>query len=402
MNYGRKIIFLILLLTTISTTIDAQRFTRQDMAFGGKNFYGFAMNNNPYRKSNGYMTYDVEVGFQTMPSDSCVYVRSYGYPILSVGISVSSLSDFVMDGDSFLPDIYSVYGAFERTHIRKERFSFGHLLNLGITTNPGVYDPVNNPGNTSLSSPVMCYFGGGFFTKWQIGRHWEAGAEVMYRHYSNGMLSVPNGGMDVVGAGVFARYRILEYSASDFREESPKPAFEDMGMIYHLSFSGGVHSCWSEFKVYNELVENPALKQIRFKKHPRFSISADAIYRYALKYATGLGIDVFYSSNMDEVKECDRILYGNESIADADYSPISVGIAIVQELYWRHLAGYIALGAYPYLKNGRSGCQSRHYEKAGLRYYFPSLGDLFCGFAIKAHNFRAENFEFTIGKRFGD
>ena len=88
MNYGRKIIFLILLLTTISTTIDAQRFTRQDMAFGGKNFYGFAMNNNPYRKSNGYMTYDVEVGFQTMPSDSCVYVRSYGYPILSVGISV--------------------------------------------------------------------------------------------------------------------------------------------------------------------------------------------------------------------------------------------------------------------------------------------------------------------------
>ena len=161
MNYGRKIIFLILLLTTISTTIDAQRFTRQDMAFGGKNFYGFAMNNNPYRKSNGYMTYDVEVGFQTMPSDSCVYVRSYGYPILSVGISVSSLSDFVMDGDSFLPDIYSVYGAFERTHIRKERFSFGHLLNLGITTNPGVYDPVNNPGNTFLSSPVMCYFGGG-------------------------------------------------------------------------------------------------------------------------------------------------------------------------------------------------------------------------------------------------
>lgn len=399
MRYGGKIICLILLLTTISTTTDAQRFNRQDMTFGGKNFYGFALNTNPYRKSNGYMTYDVEVGFQTMPSDSCAYVRSYGYPILSVGISVSSLSDFVMDGDSFLPDIYSVYGAFERTHIRKERFSFGHLLNLGVTTNPGVYDPVNNPGNTILSSPVMCYFGGGFFTKWQIGRHWEAGAEVMYRHYSNGMLSVPNGGMDVVGAGVFARYRMEEYSAADFRETSPKPLFKDKGMIYHISFSGGVHSCRSEFEVYNEMVEDPTLKQIDFKRHPRFCISADAMYGYALKYATGIGIDVFYSSNMEDIKECDRILYGDKTVTENDYMPISVGIAIVQELYWRNLAGYIALGAYPYSRNGVSGCQSRHYEKAGVRYYFPRLGDTFVGFAIKAHNFRAENFEFTIGKK---
>ena len=402
MNYRRKITFLILLLITISIAADAQRFTREDMTFGGKNFYGFALNTNPYRMSNGYFTYDVEMGFQTMPSDSCVYVRSYGYPLLSVGISTSSLSDFVMDGDSFLPDIYSVYGAFERTHIRKERFSFGHLLNLGITTNPGVYDPVNNPGNTFLSSHIMCYFGGGFFTKWQIGKHWEAGAEVMYRHYSNGMLSVPNGGMDVIGAGAFARYRLSEYKAAELKIPKHKADF-DKGFIYHLALSGGIHSCWSEFKVYNEMVENPALKQIKFKKHPRFSISADAMYRYALKYATGVGIDVFYSSNMDEIRECDIVLYGVEAVDNCEgYSPLSVGIAVVQELYWRNLAGYIALGTYPYLKNGISGCQEKIYQKAGLRHYFPQFGNTLIGFAIKAHNFRAENFEFTVGKKFGN
>ena len=400
MNYRRKITFLILLLITISIAADAQRFTREDMTFGGKNFYGFALNTNPYRMSNGYFTYDVEMGFQTMPSDSCVYVRSYGYPLLSVGISTSSLSDFVMDGDSFLPDIYSVYGAFERTHIRKERFSFGHLLNLGITTNPGVYDPVNNPGNTFLSSHIMCYFGGGFFTKWQIGKHWEAGAEVMYRHYSNGMLSVPNGGMDVIGAGAFARYRMTEYSAADFRETSSRPSFEGKGMVYHLSFSGGVHSCRSEFKVYNEMVEDPTLKQTWFKKHPKFCLSADAMYRYALKYATGLSLDLYYSSNMKELEKCDRILYGDAAVdACRGYDPISVGIAVVQELYWRNVGGYIALGAYPYRHKGISGYQGWHYEKAGLRYYFPRLRDTFVGFAIKAHNFCAENFEFTVGKK---
>ena len=95
------------LMTNAGASLYAQGFTKQDLSFTGKNFYGFALNTNPYRQSNGYFTYDMEVGFQTMPSDSCVYVRSYGYPLLSVGISTSSLSDFAMDGDSFLPDIYS-------------------------------------------------------------------------------------------------------------------------------------------------------------------------------------------------------------------------------------------------------------------------------------------------------
>lgn len=389
------------LLTDAEAVSYAQKFDRTDIAVGGKNFYGLALNANPYRQSNGYMTYDVEVGFQSEPADSCDFARSYGYPMLSVGISVSKLSDFVMDGDSFLPDIYSVYGGFERTLVRRERFSSGFLLNLGVTTNPGVYDPVSNPGNTFLSSPVMCYFGGGFFAKWHFARRWEAGVEVMYRHYSNGMLSVPNGGMDVVGGGVFARYRLSDYSAAEFSEPKRKPDFK-RGMMYHIAFSGGVHSCRSEFLVYNEMVDDPLQKQTKFKRHPKFCLSADAMYRYALKYATGLSLDLYYSSNMKELEACDRMLYGDEAVETCPgYDPVSVGVAVVQELYWRNLAGYIALGVYPYRHKGIRGYQGWHYEKAGLRYYFPRLGDTFLGFAIKAHSFRAENFEFTIGKRFG-
>lgn len=376
---------------------------KSDLVFTGKNFFGFALNNNPYRMSNGYFTYDVEMGFQTSPSDNCDYANAYNFPILGVGISVSSLSSFAMEGESFLPDIYSVYGAFERTLIRKELFSFGHLLNIGTTTNPGLYDPVNNPGNTFLSSPVMCYFGGGFFAKWHFGKHkrWEAGTEIMYRHYSNGMLSIPNGGMDVIGAGAYARYRLSEYKVSELKKENRKYIF-DKGFIYHIAISGGVHSCWSEFNVYNEMVDDPALKQVRFKKHPRAAISADVMYRYCLKYATGISLDMFYSSNMDELKDCDRILFGEEAVAaSGEYSPLSIGMAVAHELYWRNLAGYIAVGIYPYLKNGMSGCQKTFYQKAGLRHYFPHHHNSFIGFAIKAHKFRAENFEFTIGRRFG-
>ena len=126
------------------------------------------------------------------------------------------------------------------------------------------------------------------------------------------------------------------------------------------------------------------------------------MYRYALKYATGISLDLYYSSNMKELEQCDRIIYGDEAVENCPgYDPISVGVALVQELYYRNLAGYIALGAYPYRHKGISGYQGWHYEKAGLRYYFPKYSITFAGFAIKAHNFRAENFEFTVGVRFG-
>ena len=388
-----------LLLFAFSNNGVCQSFDKSDISIFGQNWYGFALNNNPYRISNGYMTYDVAVGFQTESSDSCVFAQAYGYPLIEAGISVAGLSNLVMDQNSFLPDLYAVYGGFERTLIRREKFSFGFMLNLGITTNVIRYDPINNPGNTFLSSPVMAYFGGGFFAKRHLGKRWEIGADFMYRHYSNGKLSLPNGGMDVLGGGVFARYRLRDYDAGDYVRKPVKQVFRK-GMIYHIAFSGGVHSCDSEWKVYNAMVEDPAQKQTKFSKHPKFSLSADAMYRYALKYATGISLDMYYSSNMKELEKCDRILYGDAAVENCPgYDPISVGVAVVQELYWRNIAGYIALGAYPYRHKGISGYQGWHYEKAGLRYYFPGFSDTFLGFAIKAHNFVAEYFEFTIGVR---
>ena len=43
-----------------------------------------------------------------------------------------------------------------------------------------------------------------------MGKHFELGLDFMYRHYSNGMLSLPNGGIDVLGTGVFVRYKFYE------------------------------------------------------------------------------------------------------------------------------------------------------------------------------------------------
>ena len=173
-----------------------------------------------------------------------------------------------------------------------------------------------------------------------------------------------------------------------------------------------MHTCMAEWKAYVESEPDPEKKKealAGLEKHPKLSLSFDALYRYSLRYATGVGVDVFYSSNMEALEKSDRVFYGDEAVDKCPgYSPISVGLSVVQEVYWRNFAVHVAVGAYPYRKKGVNGPEAKaagdrergwHYEKAGLRYYFPKLGDTFVGFAIKSHSIKAEYLEFSIGVR---
>ena len=189
-----------------------------------------------------------------------------------------------------------------------------------------------------------------------------------------------------------------------------------------ITLGMGFHTCQGEWRAY---VENPSkpltpseqkAAASRLKAHPKFSLSFDALYRYSIRYATGIGLDLFYSSNMKELEAADRVLYSPEAIAASPgYAPLSVGIAVVQEVYWRNLAIHVSIGAYPYRHKGVNASsvvtetdkllleddreRGWHYEKAGLRYYFPRLADTYVGFAIKSHSIKAEYLEFSVGIR---
>ena len=181
-------------------------------------------------------------------------------------------------------------------------------------------------------------------------------------------------------------------------------------MQYAIVLGGGVHTCMAEWNAYVEKEPDPVKKQeIKLKAHPKLSLGVDALYRYSLRYATGIGLDLFYSSNMEELEKSDRIVYGDEAVDNCPgYDPISVGVAVVQEVYWHNFAVHVAVGAYPYRRKGVNGPEAKalgdrergwHYEKAGFRYYFPKLGDTFLGFAIKSHSIKAEYLEFSVGIR---
>lgn len=391
----------------------AQKDAKSRLSVSGKGWYGYDMEHlRPNQKTYNYMSYEVALGIQTHPEDSCAYANAFGFPMFNVGFSLARTSNFRFYDQTRFKDIYSVYGSFERTLLRKPRFSAGYLLDFGITYNPDRYNPEVNPGNNWLSSPFMAYFGAGAFAKYHISSRWEVGADVMFRHFSNGRLRLPNEALNALGVGVFARYRLYDYDSRDYAQSKLQLQDFKKRMQYVVAIGGGMHTCMAEWNAYVETETDADKKKVaasRLKKHPKLSLSFDALYRYSMRYATGLGVDVFYSSNMKELEASDRIVYGDELVDKSPgYSPISIGLAIVQEIYWRNLAVHIAVGAYPYRHKGVNGPEAQeagdrergwHYEKAGLRYYFPKLGDTFLGFAIKSHSIKAEYLEFSAGVR---
>lgn len=401
------------LFVAASTPCFGQKNDKSNLLVSGHGWYGYDMEQSrPELKSYGYMTYEASLGFQTDPADSCAYARAYGFPVFSVGFSLARTSNFKFYDQTRFPDLYSIYGSFERTLLREQRFSAGYQLDFGATYNPGRYDPVNNPGNNWLSSPLMAYFGAGAFAKLHVGKRWEVGADIMFRHFSNGRLDLPNEALNALGAGLFATYRLSDYDYNYYKSSGYERPDYDKKMQYVVVLGGGVHTCMAEWKAYVESEPDPEKQKeamAGLKAHPKLSLSFDALYRYSMRYATGVGLDVFYSSNMEELEKSDRLFYGDEAVDKCPgYSPVSVGLAVVQEVYWNNFAVHVAVGAYPYRKKGVNGPEAKaagdrergwHYEKAGFRYYFPQFGNTFLGFAIKSHSIKAEYLEFSIGVR---
>lgn len=407
----RKIIIVLLSVMSLSLTAVAQNKKGSNLTISANGWYGYDIERTrPNLKCAGYMTYEASVGYQTNPNDSNYYSRAYGFPLISVGFQVANMGDFKFTDNTKFPCLYSLFGSFERSLLRTKYVSLGYQFEFGLTYNPERYDPVNNPGNNWLSSPIMAYFGAGAFVKAHLGKRWELGTLMMFRHYSNGRLALPNEALNAIGIGLFARYRLSDYDYRKYRYAERISADFKPGMEYVIALGAGAHSCMAEWNAYVEKEPDPVKKQEinkTLKAHPKFSLSGEFMYRYAPRYATGIGIDLFYSSNMKELEAADRILYGDEAVENCPgYNPFSVGIAIVQEVFWRNFAVHVAIGAYPYRHKGVNGDLAKeagdrergwHYEKAGLRYYIPKAHNLFVGFGIKSHSIKAEYLEFSTG-----
>ena len=80
------------------------------------------------------------------------------------------------------------------------RLSLNYEWNLGLTYGWKSYDEKNHPENRVIGSKLTAYLDADIYLRWMLSRQCDLNLGATFTHYSNGNTSIPNAGLNVVGA----------------------------------------------------------------------------------------------------------------------------------------------------------------------------------------------------------
>lgn len=353
--------------------------------------------------SNTYPFADIRIGYSTGPDDPGIFNKAYNYPTVGFGVTFSNLASAGYTGISSLSNIVDIYSFFERDIIKKKRFSFGYDLLFGFGFNGSRYDPITNPGNEIFNSAVVFDIGGGLMVKWRPAERLELSAAARLRHHSIGKLAFPNSGLNEAMPTLSLRY----YLDGQEKEKAPekkkeKPSLDGFrkGMAYEILVGAGIQRCLAEWDIFNVNEPDPKKKVSTINAYPKFFGSVYATYRYATKFSSGIGLDLFCSSDdyIAAMKACDTILYGQAQVDAHVYSPFSCGISAVHNFHYGNFSLWGSVGIFLYKAKGISEDVGLSYQKIGFKYSIPQLYGLTLSMCCKNYFFsQAEMMEFGLG-----
>ena len=363
-----------------------------------------------WQKDRQNLSFDLKLIHATLPSDSNDYARDYGFPTLSAGVkwslnhgvTVHKGEEFwgkeqnalkEVDYDSRLGNALSFYGQFARPLLRTHRWEIDYALNFGVAWNQHKYNKENNIDNELIGSRWNIFFGAGVHGTWHFSNDWGVRLGIDYYHHSNGALNRPNKGANFFGPSLGLVYQPY-YEASIPRQHIPASKFQPY-TYFNLYGSIGGRTLMEEWQ-QTQFYTNPDEKDYRtdsFKCYLAYSFGADIMYRYARRWASGIGVDVFYGTYDGRIREI-SLLRNDPS----EISPWSVGIAAKHEAFFGHLSLNVALGFYIYRHMGQwaKELEKPYYERIGLNYQFQKLGNIKIGVNVKAHLTKADLTEVVI------
>ncbi|MBP3269978.1 MAG: hypothetical protein J6L98_04785 [Bacteroidales bacterium] len=356
--------------------------------------------------STGFNSYILELDYTTGPSNgSDGFAAGYNYPVFGIGITWNTLSDVLFKSPrGRYSDMFALYGKISRDLFRTRRLGFGYDVSLGLSYSDGYYNPLTNSANWFFSAPVLFYVAGGGHLTWMATKRLDVEGIINVRHNSSARFAYPNGGLNYWGGGLALRYRLSERERTKghvFKTTRISSDLYEKGWNYEIYAGGGVHACAAEWLALSKTETKEARAEMGLRKWPMFSLSADAIYRLSGRFALGGTIDTFWNTNTDRLRWSDSILYSEERIeASKGYHPFSFGFGLVQEVFYNNVALYIQEGVYLMRRMGIHGEHGWLYERAGIRYYSKALEPFFVSVCIKAHRFKADYMDFSVGIRF--
>jgi len=343
-------------------------------------------------------TLDAKIGWYD--TSGSVFSYLYKQPQYGIGTSVELLDLCRYTENGYMSNIYNVYGFVDRPMIRTDLLTFQYTLELGAGFTSGVWDPVTNAGNQVVGSIMTAHLGLGLEVLFNLPHNQELGIGLYYIHNSNGSTRMPNRGYNGIELAANYKYNFREKPAPITVEALKDTTKARAAMSPRLTYGKGFN-----VDVYASGSVSCLASEHYFKNckncsvYPRFAFGADVMYRYARRFGSGLGVDVFYTpkSVSDKLEQLNDELYSG---SEHNYQPVSAGLCAIQEFYYRNLTFRMGMGIYLYNRDGFNYNRIT-YQTMALRYYIPKAGNIFVGLGLKAHRFTmADCIQMTVGKRF--
>ncbi len=357
-------------------------------------------------KNRSTLSMAAEVNIIKLPCDSDDFARDYNYPTLDFGIRYN-VNDVTMhrspdpawgqaqevDYDSKLGNIVTFYGSFTRPFFRTHRWKADYTLGTGIAWGKHKYSKGNNIDNELTGSRWLIYFVAGLHLDYRFSKDWAVRGGVEFYHHSNGAINRPNKGANyfcptlgivyepyynsLVGTDLHSLHRFKPY--------------------YYINLTAAVgaktlNEDWQKTQ-FNTNPDSADYRTGNFHVYPTYSARVDFMRRYARRWASGVGIDLFYGKYASRIAQLDKANGYN-----CQHSRFSLGISAKHQVFYHNLSAAMSLGYYVYRHMGHTAksLEKPYYEQIGVNYTFDRCGGLTIGFSVKAHKTKADYTELLV------
>ncbi|MBQ1655526.1 MAG: acyloxyacyl hydrolase [Bacteroidales bacterium] len=331
-----------------------------------------------------FPTFDVKLGWTDYSSSP--YASICKYPEVGVGFQLDCLESVKAANGPGMGNIYSLYGYIDRPLLVFRNFSLGYSgeFGAGFMFN-NRYDPVTNPWNVVISTPVNAHISLGVQALFTVTPKYDAGIGFFFNHHSNGAVSFPNYGLNAFEIALRVGMKSPR-SEEELHREPVDDGFKRR-FQFGVQLSSGIMS--NEANYWKNIEENDTWVNDRYFK---YALELNALYRYCRTHASGLGFDLFLTPFCDKIAESDG--------RGETYDPVSYGFSLLHEMSYYNFSMMVGLGRYLYHNDGLAR-NKKLYQLVNLKYRFPQLGNIYTGIVLKAHKFKAaESIQISIGKQF--
>ena len=213
---------------------------------------------------------NVDVGVTYHPSGEKAWAYNNNLPRVGIRYGYFHFPDEELMGRG-----HALYANLSKDLVRIENHRIYYELGMGLGLLTRIYDPVDNPKQNAISSPLNVYVDARFGYRLQWKGEWTIGGQLF--HFSNAANRKPNSGMNFFG--YFVGYSTLFPQVSVADKSQQKAAFSQKKN--QVLVGGLISMRQHDFQAPHDVIGN---------------IFVEKNWQLAPNYRLGIGGQVFYEA----------------------------------------------------------------------------------------------------------